>query len=92
MLFQVYRNVNLLPIQLARFGTHHSKMISLKYKHHLRIIITTANLVASDWEKKSQMVWISPLLKKIASSTNQAPDSITGKFQSDIYMYIYGSK
>ena len=67
----------LLPIEMTdRFGTHHTKMISLKYKNSLRIIVTTANLFEPDWSKKSQMVWVSPMLKKV--DPKQGSDSSTG--------------
>ncbi|OQR70242.1 tyrosyl-DNA phosphodiesterase 1-like [Tropilaelaps mercedesae] len=83
---QVYRNVCLLPVELARFGSHHSKMILLKYKHSLRIVITTANLYGPDWGRKSQMVWVSPMLKK-NSQHKVAPDSNTG-FRSALCTYL----
>ncbi|XP_022709235.1 tyrosyl-DNA phosphodiesterase 1-like isoform X1 [Varroa jacobsoni] len=83
---QVFRNVALLPIELSRFGTHHSKMISLKYKGHLRLIVTTANLYGPDWGKKSQMLWVSPLLKK-SSQPKKGQDSDTG-FRSALCTYL----
>ncbi|XP_018496885.1 tyrosyl-DNA phosphodiesterase 1 [Galendromus occidentalis] len=82
---QVYRNVSLLPIELARFGTHHTKMISLKYKNSLRIIVTTANLYEADWSQKSQMLWVSPLLKKL--EPKRGPDSSTG-FRASLCAYL----
>ena len=36
------------------FGTHHTKMMILKYQEGLRVAITTANLIAHDWAQKTQ--------------------------------------
>ena len=36
------------------FGTHHTKMMILKYAEGLRVAITTANLIAHDWHQKTQ--------------------------------------
>jgi len=48
-----------LPIP---FGTHHTKMMLLKYTDGMRVVITTANLVQQDWHQKTQGMWVSPLL------------------------------
>ena len=43
------------------FGTHHTKMMILVYDDDsVRIIISTANLVPSDWENRTQGLWVSP--------------------------------
>ena len=50
-----------MPIQ---FGTHHTKMMIMKYDEGIRIVIHTANLTSDDWYEKSQGFWISPLFPK----------------------------
>lgn len=46
------------------YGTHHTKMVLLQYKEGIRLMITTANLIPTDWFQKSQSLWCSPLLPK----------------------------
>lgn len=43
------------------YGVHHTKMAILRYNTGIRVMITTANLVPSDWFQKSQAMWCSPL-------------------------------
>ena len=44
----------------------------------VRIVVSTANLVPSDWENRTQGLWVSP--KCPASPEGQTPkDSVTGK-------------
>lgn len=43
------------------FGHHHTKMTIFFYKDKsLRFAIYTANLIESDWENRTQGVWVSP--------------------------------
>lgn len=85
-----YPNVKLFGARLEPFGTHHSKMMFLLYKEGLRIVITTANLIARDWDKKTQGVWISPLFPRLSesSSTGTSPTN----FKEDLldYLEAYG--
>lgn len=50
-----YKNVSLASARLEiAYGTHHTKMMILKYSHGLRVVIHTANLIENDWEQKTQ--------------------------------------
>lgn len=49
-----YPNIKLFAARLEAFGTHHSKMMLLLYKEGLKVVITTANLIAMDWDQKTQ--------------------------------------
>ncbi|KAA6360672.1 MAG: putative Tyrosyl-DNA phosphodiesterase 1 [Streblomastix strix] len=41
----------------VQYGTFHSKIMLLKYPTGLRVVVTSANLVHSDWESKTQAIW-----------------------------------
>eukprot|EP00921_Rhytidocystis_pertsovi_P001453 GHVQ01002460.1.p1 GENE.GHVQ01002460.1~~GHVQ01002460.1.p1 ORF type:complete len:802 (+),score=131.37 GHVQ01002460.1:228-2633(+) len=51
------------PLQYA-YGTYHSKMIIIRYTNpvKLRVVITTANFIFSDWCKKNQAIWVQDFL------------------------------
>ncbi|XP_064482492.1 tyrosyl-DNA phosphodiesterase 1-like [Ornithodoros turicata] len=72
------------------YGTHHTKMMLLLYKDGMRVIIHTSNMVQSDWDQKTQGMWISPKYPKMATSES-AGDSSTG-FRKDLleYLWAYG--
>eukprot|EP00871_Galdieria_phlegrea_P001157 jgi/Galph1/2041/GphlegSOOS_G706.1 len=40
------------------YGTHHTKLIILFYSHGVRFVLTTANMIASDWECKTQGIFL----------------------------------
>jgi len=43
------------------FGTHHTKMMILAYDDKsVRLVVHTANLISSDWENRTQGIWVSP--------------------------------
>ena len=43
------------------FGTHHTKMMVLNYDDgSVRVVVHTSNLISSDWEDRTQGMWISP--------------------------------
>ncbi|KAJ8901520.1 hypothetical protein NDN08_007364 [Rhodosorus marinus] len=44
-----------LPIP---YGTHHTKLILFFYEQGLRVIVHTANMVASDWKTKTQGMYV----------------------------------
>nr|CUU97415.1 hypothetical transcript [Hymenolepis microstoma] len=74
------------PIPLA-YGTHHTKMMLLKYDDGMRVVIHTANQIQSDWHLRTQGIWISPKL------TPGNKDSKTN-FRADLteYLEAYGSR
>ena len=43
------------------YGTHHTKLMILVYSDNsVRIVVSTANLVPSDWQNRTQGLWVSP--------------------------------
>lgn len=50
-----YSNVTLCQAKMDfAYGTHHTKMMILRYKNGLRVVVHTANLIPEDWGLKSQ--------------------------------------
>lgn len=43
--------------QIPRYGTHHAKMMILKFQTGVRVVVLTANFVSMDVEDKSQAAW-----------------------------------
>jgi len=75
------------------FGTHHTKMMILRYDNGLRVCIHSANLIERDWSQKTQGVWISPLFPPISANQTSADVSQT-RFKTDLLQYLdtYNSK
>ncbi|CAL8097441.1 unnamed protein product [Calicophoron daubneyi] len=69
------------------FGSHHTKMMFLKYRDGLKIVIHTANMIPDDWNLRTQGIWISPKLPLATDASNT--DSAT-KFRSDLITYLEG--
>ncbi|CAD5123083.1 DgyrCDS11459 [Dimorphilus gyrociliatus] len=67
------------------YGTHHSKMMLLKYTDGIRVVIHTANLVHGDWHQKTQGVWISPLFPILLGQGSGESDT---KFRKDLIDYL----
>ena len=66
------------------YGTHHTKLMILVYDDDsVRIVVSTANLVPSDWENRTQALWVSP---KCPKSSNPL-DSPTN-FKSALLRYL----
>ena len=69
------------------FGTHHSKVMLLQYSDDsVRIVVSTANLVASDWENRTQGLWVSPKCPKMTGD-DSGGDSETG-FKASFLRYL----
>jgi tyrosyl-DNA phosphodiesterase-1 len=56
----------------------------------VRFFIYTANLIESDWDKRTQGVWISPKCPKLEDGTTPSPNSgnSSTKFKSDMIQYL----
>jgi len=68
------------------FGTHHTKMMVMSYKcGGVRVVVHTANLVGSDWQNRTQGLWVSPLCPKL--KPGQVGESSTG-FKSALLRYL----
>ncbi|XP_064403592.1 tyrosyl-DNA phosphodiesterase 1-like isoform X2 [Halichondria panicea] len=95
---KLFPNITLFPARLEiMFGTHHSKMMFLRYKSGMRVIVHTANLIAKDWDQKTQGVWISPMFPSSNTTTRPSsylsqPSSSTAShctnFQHDLLEYL----
>jgi tyrosyl-DNA phosphodiesterase-1 len=84
-----YPNVRLVGAQLVDpFGTHHSKMMFLRYDRGLRVVIHTANLIERDWTHKTQGVWVSPLFPPLPSSHSSDADISQTRFKTDLIEYL----
>ena len=68
---------------VPQFGTHHTKMSILKFREGLRIAVYSANLLDYDWEERTQVIWLSPLLPLLNGSEKNATD-----FETDLIEYI----
>jgi tyrosyl-DNA phosphodiesterase-1 len=49
--YRAIANIKLFGVQIHdMFGTHHTKMMFLRYDCGLRVVIHSANLIARDWD------------------------------------------
>ena len=71
---------------LDPYGTHHTKMMLLRFEHGMRVVIHTANLVPGDWAQKTQGVWISPIFP-LLKSDQETPLDVTN-FKADLIAYL----
>jgi tyrosyl-DNA phosphodiesterase-1 len=57
------------PLPLP-YGTHHAKVCLLMNSKGIRVIIGTANLIAADWERKNQGIFVQdfPAIASVSSS------------------------
>lgn len=69
------------------YGTHHTKMMLLLYSDGMRVVITTANLIPTDWAQKTQGLWVSPLYPKLPSESETKGESPTN-FKKDLLLYL----
>ncbi|KAI9332466.1 tyrosyl-DNA phosphodiesterase I [Zopfochytrium polystomum] len=79
-------NIKLVFPRVEMFGTHHTKMMIFFYEDDTaRVVIHTANLVQTDWGKKTQGAWISTRLRKL--EPNRAPGR-NPSFGPDLLAYL----
>ena len=76
------------------FGTHHTKMMVLCYDDgSVRVVVHTSNLISSDWENRTQGIWVSPKCPVLDASvacdkkTENMGDSET-KFKFSLLRYL----
>jgi len=72
------------------YGTHHTKMMVFVYEDEsVRVVVHTANLVGSDWENRTQGVWVSPRCPRLNSTAagSTEGESPTG-FRSSLIKYL----
>lgn len=71
------------------FGHHHTKMSVLAYKDNsIRVIVSTANLVASDWENRTQGLWVSPKLPPLPPGADTLAGESPTQFKADLLRYL----
>ncbi|XP_034238223.1 probable tyrosyl-DNA phosphodiesterase isoform X2 [Thrips palmi] len=71
------------------FGHHHTKMSVLAYKDNsIRVIVSTANLVESDWENRTQGLWISPKLPQLPPDADTMSGDSPTQFKGDLVRYL----
>ncbi|XP_076979418.1 tyrosyl-DNA phosphodiesterase 1 isoform X2 [Tamandua tetradactyla] len=83
-----YENISLCQAKLdIAFGTHHTKMMLLRYEEGLRVVIHTSNLIHADWHQKTQGIWLSPLYPQIPPGSHNSGESAT-HFKTDLISYL----
>lgn len=82
-------NVRAIHVQSKfPFGKHHTKMMICHYDDDsVRIIVSTANLIGSDWENRTQGLWVSPVCPKLTDNGHGSGESKTG-FKASLLRYI----
>ncbi|CAL8141828.1 unnamed protein product [Orchesella dallaii] len=71
------------------FGHHHTKMSIVQYTDSsVRFMIYTANLVESDWDNRTQGIWISPKCPKLPSGSSPSFGESPTNFRTDILQYL----
>ncbi|XP_040566301.1 probable tyrosyl-DNA phosphodiesterase [Lepeophtheirus salmonis] len=79
------RNITSIKVKSQfPYGKHHTKMMIIVYDDDsVRVIVLTANMVPSDWENRTQGLWISPRCK----CSGDPRDSPT-EFKKDLLKYL----
>ena len=78
-----FPNIQLCRVQLPPYGTHHTKMMLLLYRKSLRVVISTANLIPQDWDKKTQGFYLSPMFSVLEQECETS-----SSFQTDLIEYL----
>ncbi|XP_014248048.1 probable tyrosyl-DNA phosphodiesterase [Cimex lectularius] len=75
------------------FGTHHTKMMVFHYTDKsIRVVVSTANLVETDWDNRTQGLWVSPRCPPLEpGSDTMSGDSVTN-FKRDLLRYLSNYK
>ncbi|KAL2642241.1 hypothetical protein R1flu_009828 [Riccia fluitans] len=80
------------PLPLS-YGTHHSKAMLLVYSTGVRVVVHTANLVAGDWNYKTQGLWMQDFPFKGACKprgfrTNTGGLKTESEFETELVDYL----
>ncbi|TRY77996.1 hypothetical protein TCAL_04219, partial [Tigriopus californicus] len=75
------------------FGTHHTKMMLFHYDDgSVRVVVSTANLIGSDWTNRTQGLWISPRCPTLPSSSASSNLAELGesrtRFKASLLRYL----
>ncbi|PSN34604.1 putative tyrosyl-DNA phosphodiesterase [Blattella germanica] len=73
--------------QYKVFG--HDKMSLFYYKDNsLRVVVSTANLISSDWYNRTQGVWVSPACPELPPDADTRAGESPSEFKADLLRYI----
>ncbi|XP_063223988.1 probable tyrosyl-DNA phosphodiesterase isoform X2 [Bacillus rossius redtenbacheri] len=71
------------------FGHHHTKMTLLRYSDgSLRVVVSTANLIESDWENRTQGLWVSPACPELPRGCDTGAGDSPTEFKADLLRYL----
>lgn len=76
------------------YGCHHAKVMLLFYTDKsMRVVVSTANLYAGDWENRVQGIWISDRLAALPQNTDEAIGESKTSFRNDLVRFLtnYGN-
>ncbi|XP_066991996.2 probable tyrosyl-DNA phosphodiesterase [Anabrus simplex] len=84
------KNITAVRIKTPHpFGHHHTKMSLFYYADgSLRVVVSTANLVASDWHNRTQGVWVSPLCPPLPAGADTSSGESPTEFKADLLRYL----
>ncbi|KAF6200302.1 hypothetical protein GE061_006605 [Apolygus lucorum] len=75
------------------FGSHHTKLMVFTYKDGgLRVVISTANLVESDWDNRTQGLWISPKCPALPEDSDTLSGESPTRFKMCFTRYLSAYK
>ncbi|KAJ9581508.1 hypothetical protein L9F63_023312 [Diploptera punctata] len=82
-------NISVKKIKTTAFGHHHTKMSLFYYKDHsLRVVVSTANLISSDWYNRTQGVWVSPACPELPPESDTRAGESPTEFKADLLRYM----
>ncbi|XP_063390909.1 probable tyrosyl-DNA phosphodiesterase [Cydia fagiglandana] len=71
------------------FGKHHTKMMILCYEDgSLRVVVSTANLYADDWENRTQGLWFSPRCAPLPPGSMPHDGDSPTQFKRSLLKYL----
>ncbi|KAK6638251.1 hypothetical protein RUM44_008680 [Polyplax serrata] len=86
------KHLKLTAIQVKSpypFGHHHTKLSIFFYTDKsVRFVVSTANLLESDWEERTQGVWISPKCPYLGDDVPINYGESESFFKADILQYL----
>ncbi|CAB0005704.1 unnamed protein product [Nesidiocoris tenuis] len=75
------------------FGSHHTKMMVFSYKDgSIRVVVSTANLVESDWDNRTQGVWVSPKCPPLPDGSDTLSGESPTRFKMCFIRYLSAYK
>lgn len=82
-------NIKAKKIKPSAFGHHHTKMSLFYYKdNRMRVVVSTANLISSDWYNRTQGVWVSPSCPQLPADSDTGAGESPTEFKADLLRYM----